>query len=177
MCLSLSLNRASSETASTEAAEHCSPAHRQQRHINRRNTDSVTSVRQATVSRANADKHTVEFNVQTASQRKLDEWYLPVELSMLDEWLDFDFFDSYFKRSKNREQMLWTRCDERWRHGKTAQTSQPPCQFVFTNVWWDQNPVRSYGKLLSGTWSEKPPRSPYEWLLPVEQLTSGLARR
>lgn len=30
MCLSLSLNRASSETASIEAAEYCSPAHRQE---------------------------------------------------------------------------------------------------------------------------------------------------
>lgn len=28
MCLSLSLNRASSETASSEAAEYCSPAHK-----------------------------------------------------------------------------------------------------------------------------------------------------
>lgn len=56
---------------------------------------------------------------QTGRRRKLHEWYLPVEASMLDEWLDFEFFDSYFKRSKNREQIVVT-IDERNRDAMSS---------------------------------------------------------
>lgn len=99
MCLSLSLNRASSEMASMEAAEHCSPAHRHaiifsripsQCEVNEGQTIiySYYECRQTqtrTQNKAALESVPEREREQTGRRRKLHEWYLPVEASMLDE--------------------------------------------------------------------------------------------
>lgn len=55
---------------------------------------------------------------------------------MLDEWLDFDFFDSYFKRSKKKADIMTTNVrDEMW--WALAWHNDPDSKFPHQTQAWN----------------------------------------